>query len=445
MKSQHRKTVVAKITSVPLIRHASFAFIGTIVAGAGNYVFNLINARLLTETEFGIFSSIISILTIISVIETTLSYRITNLTAAYEEQGNHKATQLLMGFAKKKVVIVAIMISGIIVLLSPLITGILHLNSITSVIIIAAIVPLTILNVSTRGFLQGMLKFGKTSLALTIEVLIKIVASGILIYGGLSYSAPLIAIGVGALAAYGTVRFFLRKGGGTSTDTKETKRNPRISSDTAISWKTIGTQSIPTVVALIGVTLFYTIDIIAVRYFFGETQPELVGNYSTISLLGKIIFFAAQSIGTTIFPMASREHANGNTNPLHLLQQGVTIVGAIGATITLAYWLFPEQIVKLLFGEKYIDTAPLIGLFGIAASLIALINVFTNYYLSIKQVRILIAPLMGIMTFLVLTAIHHSSLHQVIVNLLLGAGTALLLFFVGTLRIQHSRRRQVKK
>ena len=56
-----------------------------------------------------------------------------------------------------------------------------------------------------------------------------------------------------------------------------------------------------------------------------------------------------------------------------------------GLVLTLIYWLFPGEIVRVVFGDAYTDPGPLLALVGLATTLYAGVNIWVNFALSLER------------------------------------------------------------
>ena len=54
--------------------------------------------------------------------------------------------------------------------------------------------------------------------------------------------------------------------------------------------------------------MIITMDLILVKHFFSDQDA---GVYATLSILGKIIYFAASPVASVMFPIVAGKHAKG--------------------------------------------------------------------------------------------------------------------------------------
>jgi O-antigen/teichoic acid export membrane protein len=101
-------------------------------------------------------------------------------------------------------------------------------------------------------------------------------------------------------------------------------------------------------------------------------------------------------------------------------------------------YLFPETVVQLMFGSKYLSIAPLLWQYALATSVFAIANIFAYYFLSIgKYVPVLVSAILGL-TQIGLIIGFHKSLEQVVQMQILAM--VVLLIFQLSYFFYHSKK-----
>jgi O-antigen/teichoic acid export membrane protein len=112
---------------------------------------------------------------------------------------------------------------------------------------------------------------------------------------------------------------------------------------------------------------------------------------------------------------------------LPILLKYVLYIVCLSTIIVLSALLFPEIVVRLMFGEKYLPIAFLLWKYALATSIFAIANIFAYYFLSInKYVPVIISAFLGLAQ-IILIVLYHNSLEQVVVMQII-AMLVLLLF-----------------
>ena len=110
---------------------------------------------------------------------------------------------------------------------------------------------------------------------------------------------------------------------------------------------------------------------------------ELAGAYAGLTLLRRIVALLPGAAVTVMFPRVARQLAEGILPTRVLIQTAVIILVASGG-LSLLYFLFPAQILGIIFGKGYQAVSPFLGWMGVAMTGVALSSIWLNYYLAEK-------------------------------------------------------------
>ena len=149
-----------------------------------------------------------------------------------------------------------------------------------------------------------------------------------------------------------------------------------------------------------GLTIFAfstlsNIDIVIVKNLFSETET---GIYSSASIIGKIALFLPGILTSILFPQVLANEKNQKSS-LNLLFTAIGLTTILSGSFTLASFLFPEIIIKILFGSKYIQASTLLPSVALAMSSLAVLNILMNFLMAKKQFFYLI-PVYGCLAIL---------------------------------------------
>jgi len=191
-------------------------------------------------------------------------------------------------------------------------------------------------------------------------------------------------------------------------------------------------EGMQAIVFFVGQVIINNIDIILVKHFF---TAELAGLYAAVALVGRVLYFAAWSIVSAMFPISAA--AKGEDNK-HVLFLSLLIVLLMSVAFIAVLALFPGFIIRLVLGEGFRSAEPLLSLYATATGLYALAVVLMTYEMSHKIANTgwLQLVVSGALVFLIYT--FHSNLRKVIVVQI--ALMALMLLLV-SLPFLHSIRR----
>ena len=176
---------------------------------------------------------------------------------------------------------------------------------------------------------------------------------------------------------------------------------------------------------MLTITAAYTLDVFLAKHFF---DPVTAGHYAAAGLLSKIIFFGSVSIAQVMFPKISELHA-AKQNYDGVFKKALAAVIGVSALATAAYYLFPNFLVSMFFGQAYADIIPIMGMFSLAIGILSINFVFVSYFLSINKTGFM--PLLVLFVAAELAGIWfwHSSMQQMI-TIMAAAMLALLLSLI---------------
>jgi O-antigen/teichoic acid export membrane protein len=170
-------------------------------------------------------------------------------------------------------------------------------------------------------------------------------------------------------------------------------------------------EGMQAIVFFIGQVVINNIDIILVKHFFAA---ELAGVYAAVALVGRVLYFAAWSIVSAMFPIsaAARDEEESNKSQVLLLPLLIVLLMSVCFIAILA--LCPGLIIHLIFGEGFSSAEPLLSLYAVATALYALSVVLITYEMSRKIANTGWLQLLFSGALVLLIYMFHSSLRQVI-------------------------------
>jgi len=288
-------------------------------------------------------------------------------------------------------------------------------------------VPLYFVMSVNRGVYQGKKEFKKLSITYQLEMLSRLVLTISLIYLLGLKSSIVIAIGILLSFVFGLIPFNTKnfnlniKGQLLASDKKAIKH-------------------------FLLVTAFYELtqiiinnsDILLVKHYFPSHDAGL---YASLALIGRIVYFIAWMFVMLLLPEVVQLKKEGK-DPSKILFKYILYIAAIAITIIVGCALFPNLAITLLFGEQYLDVAPLLWKYATATGLFALSNIFAYYYLSLdKYVPVLISAVFGVLQ-VVLIFLFHSTLEEVVYMQIIAMVLLLLVqltFYITGLEIKSKK------
>jgi len=382
-----------------LITGSFVVMIGSLTAGFGNYLYHLLMGRMLGPADYGILASLVSLTYLFSIPVATLNLVVVRYVSALRGKEEFGMISYFYSWLNKKLVIFGLAGFLLLIIISPWIASFLHLGSTLLVLLVITSSLVGIYLAVNIATLQGFLRFGLMSILGVVQVVLKFGIAISLVYLGWKVLGAVSAILVSALISYLLTFFYVVR---LFNKTKERRK--------IINTREIIGYAIPVFFSTLAFTSLYTTDIVLVRHFL---SPQEAGFYASLAILGKIIFFASSPIVMVMFPMVSERHANGKKYG-SLLNLSFALVLLVCLGISGVYFIFPELMVEILFGNQYLSAAPHLSLFAIFLSLYSLSSLLVNFYLSVKKVKIVILPAIAATTQVFLISFFHQSLSQVV-------------------------------
>lgn len=390
------RSFIQKFMSDGLARNSAIVLTGTMVANVLSYLYHLIMGRILGPSGYGELSSLLSLIYIFTVPLAVAQNVLVKFISGFKAHGEVGQAKTLLVKSTKSFIFLVVIGIPFILIAGPYISSFLHLPSTMLMILLYILLAVSLLTVAPLSMLTGYQKFVWISAVPALGVLIKLIVSLPFVSWGVQ--GLLLAAVVAGVIVYGVYFIPLRF-----------LRSVRTAS-THLKYRDLFGFAVPTLLAQLGITSLYSMDIILVRHFFSSHEAGL---YAALAILGKIIFYASSAIPVVLFPVASERSALGS-NTRKLILSAVGTVAAISTGITLAYFLFPNFIVSLLFGDAYNGTGAMLGLFGIFLGLFSIGNIITMSCLAVGRTRIWTLAAVAAIIQIVGISISHGTIGGVI-------------------------------
>ena len=383
-----------RIYQSQIARGSLLIFIANTSVNFGNFLYNLLMARLLGKADYGVLGSLLSLLVIVGLPLSILNLHLIKAVSAYSGVGKIGKIKSLYQDLSWKFLGFGLLVTIILFVLTPLLTGFLHLDNMVPLILIAVFSSAGGISVLYNSILNGLLAFGYLAFNGIGEIIVKLVSSvALTFYFGF--------IGAVIGSALGGI-FRLAAG---------------ILELKSIFRKTVREKSRFALLNLKDMAHQNNIDIILVRHFF----PDAVsGEYVALSTVSKIIFYATTPLITIMFPYISKKKAAREPYILALFS-GLTFALFISLIVIFIFSFFPETIIGLLFGKEFLKIISHLVHFGFFIVFYNLNAILTFFFLSVSYNRILYFLLFFPLLQVVLLAMFHQDLTQIInVNIIIN-------------------------
>ena len=353
-----------------LTKHISIMVIASLIGGGFNYLYQLFMGRMLGPEDFGVFGSLFAISYIIYILSQTIQTSGAKFISTYNCQGDHQKISYFISGLLKRMLVLGSVLYLFFLLISGYLAEFLKIDTITPIIILGSIFIFSSLLPVNLGVLQGLERFGLLGFNNIINFSSKFFIGVLLVFLGLGVNGALLAVVLGFVIA---LMFSL-----STVKKYSIKDKTKLES---IPFKDVYIYSIPTIVAMLCLSVPANIDVIVVKHLF---IADTAGIYAAATVLGKIIIFATNGVTLVTFPMISRLFEEKKETKT-ILHQSLLYAGALSGFAALGYWFLPNLVVNILFGVAYAETVSILKWYGIAMFFFSLVIVFIRYNLAVRD------------------------------------------------------------
>ena len=325
-------------------------FLGGVV-GILNYAFNILIARYTSKEIFGIFSAALGIIYLSQISGMSIQSLVTKTVAKNKENDlNQYKWNTTISFA-----IIGVVASIIFFLFKVPIS---QLASIPKELILylALAIIFAFISPVSKGLLLGQEKVITVNLLLLAETVMKFIIGIVAIkIGG---NIPLLIV-ANAIPPFLTTLFIIPMIKFEKKKDTEVKNN----------WK----EFLLMTLSFLLLTMPFTIDLVLVNSSFRA-------EYSSLSLLGKIVYFACVTTSAVLFARLSNE--SSFTKQRKSLFLSILLSLFIGLFLSLIYFFLGEKIISLSVGDSYLKINTYLGMFGLCMTGYSIVYMIANYFIA---------------------------------------------------------------
>ncbi|MBI2028291.1 MAG: glycosyltransferase [Candidatus Levybacteria bacterium] len=419
LRNRLRAFVVSRKTYIGGI----ILIVTSVIANFLNFLFNAYLGRVLEFQDFATIGLIGGLLSLASIMfgafSTTANFRSGFLIGKYGDRTAYDFWQNL----RKRAIFFSIIITALWIFLTPLLMSYFNNSNPFLFVSFGLILLVGLVIGADRGYLYSRLKFGSVAIVNTFDPVVKLIAAFMFVYFGLKawtyLSVPLAILGT----------FFVgwnlsKKNIPTKKQevTEEIKKFPK-------KFFTFSTLSGFSSVFLL------TGDILLANHFLSQSEA---GQYTLLSLVGKMVFFSGSLISPFMTPIISRlEGANKSSIKTLYLSLLFTTVFSLGGF--LIFGLFGRLTIPFLYGEKALTIVPYLGFFTLGMTFYTISRVFVNYYLVKRIYTFIVATSVLSLVQVVLIYLQHESVVAIAFDMTIIWGLHLFLTTVLHFGIKYVR------
>ena len=320
-----------------------------------------------------------AVLNVLTIPANTNAIVTTQFVSRYMATGDEGA---LGGFVKKMYRQVSVISVGLIVVflvLMPVMLRFFHFSNHVSLLLLSISIPAALVSPVILGVIQGRQQFMRLSVVNVATPLIKIVGVFVAMVFGYRLTGVIGILGIGSTVV-AVVAFRWAR----------TRHSPPADPARIPSTRELLDRGTYALLANIGLILLLNIDLFIVKRYL---SADLAGQYGTVSLLGKAIFFFGGSLALVLFPMVLSRHAK-NESSTSIVSKALLAMSAITIVAVAVFALCGPFIVRLLFGARYLNFSSVLWLTGMVFGLYSVMYILVMYFLA-TPVRRFVVPLLG--------------------------------------------------
>lgn len=349
------------------IHAGAIVLVGIVTLNLGNYAFHFLAARELGPAPYGDVVSLLALAGLIALPLGGIQVVVARTVARLSTVDDAERLRAFVRLALVATAAVSAAITLALLLLSPLIQDWLGVGSLGAIALTGALTIPALLTPIALGAAQGLQRFTLLSVSLTLSTAVRLASLVVALALGFGVAGVLGASLVGSIVALGVPLAGLRA----------RLRGPR-AQPPPLSRSALTTSLLPSVAGLLAITALTTADVLVAKVVLDDHDA---GIYGGASLIGRVIFYLPAVILTVLLPKVSARTTRGEASG-DILGASVAVTLAASALVTLVYALAPELVVRVAFGSEYDDATGLLGLFGIAMTGYAVLNVLLVYHLA---------------------------------------------------------------
>ena len=359
-------------------------FLGGVI-GILNYAFNIIIARYTSQEIFGTFSAALGIIYLTQISAVAIQSLITKTVAKNKENNLNK-------YKWNSLIIFSVMGLVFALIFFLFKVPIAQLASIPKDLILYLAIAIVFAFASpvSKGLLLGEEKVVTVNLLLLGETILKFIIGIIAIKMGGNIPLLILANSVPAILSTVIVIPLLKY---------KQEKDVVIKND----WK----EFILMIISFFLLTTPFTVDLVLVN-------SDFRADYSSLSLLGKIIYFACITTAGVMFARLSNENDSKKQKKSLLIAVGLSTL--IGIVLSLIFFFFGKTVITLSVGESYLNINKYMGVFGLCMTGYSVVYMIANYFITRGTYSYIFVLLFASILQIVLFSLRNASLDIVVQN-----------------------------
>jgi len=395
-----------------VVKNSAVVMSGSMVSNILAYLYHVVVGRILGPQQYGELAALISLFYILNVPSTVVQTILTKFFSVLRATNKPGEVKHLSIHALKIMVTAAIIGVVVVAISVDAVSSFLRINSKVNFYWLYFMFALYFIGIVPLSITQAYQKFLAQSVLSAIGMTLRLVFAALAApFGVAMILMSNVVANIISLVTYALpLKFLFRIKATTLTLSRK---------------RTIG-YSVPTFITTLAIAALYNQDVLLVKHFFTSADA---GIYSSLSVLGKVIFYTSSAITFVLFPVIA-ERKELKRSHTRLVGASLISVASLSLILTIIYFLFPTFIVHMLYGASYDAAVPYVGIFGVFISFFALDNIMFSICLAAEKVGVWVFGLLaGIAQFGAIW-LYHGTIQTVITANIFVAATLFVTLLV---------------
>lgn len=403
-----------KVIKNPELQGTIIITTGSIIGSFFAYLLQFFLGRMLSVENYGSFSALISVSTIVGVFAGVFVIALVKIVSELVAKEDFERVTALFWKVTLWGLLYGLVAFFLVYILKNYISSTLKISDVTAIVFFGWFLGMNLFPPISRSYLQALLRYKALAFFLVYSGFLRFVFPVVFVYFGYALSGVFFGMGIGLALSFVFSLLLLRK---------NFRKHEII--DLSEQYEKFLMLGLPITILFLGLMILSNMDMILVKRFF---DPDLAGYYAGTVTLGKILLFGAGSVNLIMFPQISAVYTKGENyiekfKKLLFMQIGVVIAGVV------PYIAFPKFLTTAFFGKSFLGSVEYLPLFSIFVGLYVLVNFMVLFFLAIDKKNVFWFLVPGVTLQTLLIYFLHADLYQVIyINIGVSLATCLALF-----------------
>ena len=389
---------------VPIFKKNRFINLGLLMTVSGvlggvlSYTFQLLMGRILTPSDFSVFSASINFVVFLSSFLGAVGMLITRQVAAFQASGIKGVPRFYFWKIQRNLIFLGLM--GVL-LVAPFIETaqvFLKIQSSYFIWILYCVLIGTFFYSLNYSILQGLEKFYMLAFLAVAPVLAKIIFSCGLVYLGYGLEGAFMGVLLALVVMVGCIF------ASSSAHIKNSSTHAPNYPEAQI------TSLLPTYISTVALAAMSQLDITIVNWYF---QADESATFIATAVFGKALLYVSGGFVLVLFPIAAKLHSSKISGRQILLQSLAASLG-LGIAVLCIFYFYGNALSEFLYGGKYPGVGRLLPFYGLA--LFPIVFVILAEHFLLARGKVLFAWIFLVIAPLELLGMHyfHKDLFQII-------------------------------